>query len=258
MAKEQLITGHIIPERRPFGHDGLRLYVEMPDTGTDICLLFGVTDNQLIAKIIGDVGQQSNVALKRIVARAEEIVLNAHAFRTGAVFDVDVIGIIRDSEDRTDGSMEFHYMENIHDIITERENTPDMNTIWNLCISNDGLPLTRCLRDLRSALRELDDTPFYCYRAIEIIKTHIGTRFGESIDKQQWEVMRANLCLDRADIEVVKKYADPLRHGGELVWEGSQWREIVRITWDIVQAYIEFLWEIDAGAKNWPTVTESP
>ena len=35
MTKEHLITGRIVPERKSFGHDGLRLYVKEPDKGVD-------------------------------------------------------------------------------------------------------------------------------------------------------------------------------------------------------------------------------
>ena len=252
MTKEHLITGRIIPERKSFGHEGLRLYVEEPDKGIDICLLFGVSDNQLIAKVRGEIGKQSNAALKHMVTQAEEIVLNAIAFTTGTVFEVDVIGVIRDRDDRADGSFDFHYLDNVHDIIAERSPSFDFKQIWVLCISEDGLPLRRCLKDLRSALMEVDDSPFYCYRAIETIKGHIGDRFGETRDKKQWEVMRKVLGLNRADLQVLKDLADPLRHGRPLNYYGSQWREIVTITWNVADAYIRFLLEVAKGERKWP------
>jgi hypothetical protein len=211
-----------------------------------------VSDNQLIAKVRGEIGKQSNAALKHMVTQAEEIVLNAIAFTTGTVFEVDVIGVIRDRDDRADGSFDFHYFDNVHDIIAERSASFDFRQIWELCNTEDGLPLRRCLNDLRSALKELDDSPFYCYRAMETIKGHIGHRFGETTDKRQWEVMRKVLGLNRADLEVVKKLADPLRHGHLLNFEGSQWREIVRISWNVADAYIRFLWQVAKCERKWP------
>jgi hypothetical protein len=87
---------------------------------------------------------------------------------------------------------------------------------------------------------------------METIKGHIGDRFGETTDKRQWEVMRKVLMLNRADLEVVKKLADPLRHGRLLNFEGSQWREIVRISWNVTDAYIRFLWQVAKGESKWP------
>lgn len=247
MTKEHLITGRIIPERKTFSHEGLRLYVEEPDKGIDICLLFGVSDNQLIAKVQGEIGKQSNAGLKHMVTQAEEIVLNTIAFTTGTIFEVDVVGLIRDRDDRADGSFDFHHFDNTHDIITERGSSFDWKQIWEICISDDGLPLRRCLNDLRSALKDFGDSPFYCYRAMETIKGHIGYLSGETKDKKQWRVMRNVLGLSRADLEVVKDLADPLRHGGSLSYDGSQWREVIRISWDATDAYIRYLLSMAAG-----------
>lgn len=253
MSKTHLVTGRVIPERKSFGHDALRLYVKDPEKGVDICVLLGVIDNQLIAKVIGDTGGQSNVFLKNLVAQAEQIVLNVIAFTRGGVFDVDIISVIRERDDASDGSFEVHYLDNIHDVISDRKSSTTLQQIYEICISDDGLPLRRCLNDLRTALREINDSPFYCYRAIETIKGHIGDRFGETTDKGQWEVTRETLALNRSDLEVVKELADPLRHGCGIKFEGSEWRKIILISWDVTDAYIRFLWQVAKGEKQWQT-----
>jgi hypothetical protein len=173
MTNTYLITGRVVPERKGFGHDGFRLRLKHPELGIDAWVLVGVIDNQLTAKMVGDIGKQSNVAVKNIVAGAEQIALNAVAFTSGAVFDVDVIGVINDVVDRADGSFEFHYFDT-HDVITNRKRVLELQQIWNLCISDDGLPLRMCLSDLQMALRKFEDSPFYCYRAIETVKNHIA------------------------------------------------------------------------------------
>lgn len=258
MPKTHLITGRVIPERKSFGHDRLRLYVKDPEKGIDICVLLGVIDNQLIAKVIGDIGGQSTVFLKNLVAQAEQIVLNAIAFTRGSVFDVDIISVIREHGDASDGSFEVHYLENIHDVISAKKSSPTtLQQIYEICISDDGLSLRRCLNDLRTALREVNDSPFYCYRAIETIKGHVGDRFGETTDKGQWEITREVLGLNRTDLEVVKELADPLRHGRAIKFEGSEWRKIISISWDVTDAYIRFLWQVAKGEKKWPDVKPS-
>jgi hypothetical protein len=217
-------------------------------------VLLGVIDNQLIAKVIGHVGEQSNVFLKNLVAQAEQIVLNAIAFTTGSVFDVDIISVIRESEDAADGSVEVHCIDNIHDVISARKSPITLQQIYEICISDDGLPLRRCLNDLRMALREISDSPFYCYRAIESIKGHVGGRFGKTRDKGQWEIMREALGLNRTDLEVVKNLADPLRHGRAVKFEGAEWRKIILISWDVTDAYIRFLCQVAKGERQWPDV----
>jgi hypothetical protein len=127
MPKTQIITGRVIPERKSFGHEGLRLYVKDPVKEVDICLLLGVIDNQLVAKVIGEVGGQSNVFLKNLVVEAEQIVLSAVAFITGNIFDIDIIGVIRDRDDATDGSFNVHYIDNAHDVISSRTSSATLH-----------------------------------------------------------------------------------------------------------------------------------
>jgi hypothetical protein len=129
--------------------------------------------------------------------------------------------------------------------------------IYRICISDDGISLCRCLNDLRTALRELNDSPFYCYRAIETIKGHIGDRLGETTDKGQWEAMREMLGVNRDDLEIVKKLADPLRHGRAIKFDGSEWRKIIHISWDVTEAYIMLLSKILSGEKKWSDIKPS-
>lgn len=252
MQKTIMVTGQIIPERRAFGHDGLKLFIKDLAAGIDTTLIFSVMDNQFIAKVVGDVGDQSNVMIKHMVSQAERIVLNAMAYTNGSVFDLDVIGVIHESHDKSNESVNFHYMDNVHDIIKNRHSAFEIKEIWQLCISDDGLPLRRCLNDLRMALKELNDSPFYCYRAIETTKYHIGTRFGETKDKKQWEATRSILQVEKAEINIIKNLADDLRHGKSVSYDGSEWRNIISITWDIVELYIKYLQEIEKGTKKWP------
>ena len=129
-----LVTGRIIPERKTFGHKSLPpLHVKDPDSGLDVRVTFCVIDNQLLATIVGQVGDQSNVKLKEIVTQAEQLVLNAATFVSGAVFDVDVISVVRQDNDAPAGSIRLHYMNNMHDVISGRRPAFGVTQIWQLC-----------------------------------------------------------------------------------------------------------------------------
>jgi hypothetical protein len=254
MTQSYLITGRIIPERKQFSHDGLRLFAKDDISKINTTIIFGVVDNQYTAQIIGDIGEQSNVMLKDMAAQSENIVLSAYAFVKGIVFDVDIIGIIRKPEGKSDGSIDYHYMDNIHDVITNRESSINLQDIWNVCISEEGTSLVRCLNDLKMALKEINETPFYCYRAIETIKFHLGTHYGEEKDKKQWEITREVLAIEEKDLYSIKDLADPIRHGKSIHYRGKQWRDVIRIAWDITEKYIQFLKEILDGKKQWPNI----
>ena len=42
---------------------------------------------------------------------------------------------------------------------------------------DEGVFLHRCFNDLVSAMKNADDTAFYCYRALEALRQHCGFRF---------------------------------------------------------------------------------
>jgi hypothetical protein len=251
MTKGHVITGRIIPERKAFGHEGLRLYVKEPDSGIDICVIFGVIDNQLVAKVLGKVGDQSHVTLWNIITQAEQIVLNAEAFTSGRVFEVDLVSLLREDVDKLDGSMSFHYRDNVHDVIADRNAAFDARQVWDLCIMDEGFALRLCLNDLNMALRQQNDAPFYCYRAVEIIKNHIGSRCGGN-ERQQWEVTRNTLGVEREKLEIIKALADPLRHGRRVTFKGAEWRQVILISWEVTEAYMKLLYDIAAGQRRWP------
>lgn len=121
MPDSHLVIGRVIPERKRFGHEGLRLYVRDPEIGVDACLIFGVIDNQLAARIIGNVGDLSNFTINNIVRQAEQSLLNAHAFLSGEMLEVDIVGIAKDVRQRDDGSLEFHYIDNVDEVIQARD-----------------------------------------------------------------------------------------------------------------------------------------
>jgi hypothetical protein len=251
MTKGHVVTGRIIPERKAFGHDGLRLYVKEPDSGIDICVIFGVIDNQLVANVWGEVGNQSNVAIWNLVAQAEQIMLNAEAFTSGRVFDVDLVGLLRERMDGPDGSMSFHYRDNVHDVIANRNAAFTTRQVWDFCISDEGLALRMCLNDLHMALKEQNDAPFYCYRAVEMIKNHVGSKYGGN-ERQQWEVTRDILDVETEKLDIIKNLADPLRHGRRVTFKGAEWRQIILISWEVTEAYMKLLYDIATGQRQWP------
>jgi hypothetical protein len=250
MPDSHLVIGRVIPERKRFGHEGLRLYVKDPEIGVDACLIFGVIDNQLAARIIGNVSDLSNFTLNNIVRQAEQSLLNAHAFIHGEMFEVDIVGVAKDVRDKEDGSLEFHYLDNTDEVVRARDARVCLEDIWILCQSDAGLYIRSALNDLRMALRNHTDGLFYCYRAMETIRHDIGRRYELEDKNQQWERTRDVLAVTRDDIDIVKALADALRHGEPIRYTGAQWRQAISITWNFVEAYMLFVLETMRGGNQ--------
>jgi hypothetical protein len=107
----------------------------------------------------------------------------------------------------------------------------------------NGVYLNRCFSDLASAMKYHDDSPFYCYRAIESLRNHCAAQNGllDSDDGTQWQKFREVSGRSREEIERYKKeYADQQRHGkpGKLMNDQDR-AEMFLLTWDIVDAYLD-------------------
>jgi hypothetical protein len=174
-----------------------------------------VIDNQLTAKLTGKIGDLSNYMLKSIVSQAVRSTLDSVAFTTGQLLELDLIGLLRDDVQKADGSFAFHYFDPCDEVVAARKTKLTAQEVAAL-FTEAGIPLRRCLKDLHMALKDPAGSPFYCYRALETVKGHLGSKAGEVKDNRQWEVMREALRVERAEIEKVKKHADPLRQRSNL------------------------------------------
>lgn len=108
-------------------------------------------------------------------------------------------------------------------------------------LGREGILLHRCFNDLVMAMKNPDDTGFYCYRAIESLRHHCIIKFDMPIDKKQvqWQKLREIAGCDEKSIRDIQSSADAVRHG-DVVPITSQDREALFMkTWDIVDGYIK-------------------
>jgi hypothetical protein len=104
----------------------------------------------------------------------------------------------------------------------------------------NGVYLNRCVRDLVSAMKDAEDTGFYCYRAIESLRHHCAAVNSVSnADKaEQWEAFRRVAGSTEDDLRFVKVAADPLRHGQPGTLSGKEREELFLRTWQVVDSYL--------------------
>jgi len=70
------------------------------------------------------------------------------------------------------------------------------------------------LADMSNALRFDEDCPFFCYRTLESLRQHYAATTDATSESKSWEALRADLGIDRAEIDALKTFADTRRHGG--------------------------------------------
>jgi hypothetical protein len=103
-----------------------------------------------------------------------------------------------------------------------------------------GAYLHRCFNDLVSAMKNADDTGFYCYRAIESLRHHCAAvnGFGNLSKQQQWEKFREISGADESVLRDIKASADPLRHGQVVAVSSGARAKLFGETWNVVDGYL--------------------
>lgn len=76
--------------------------------------------------------------------------------------------------------------------------------------------IRHALADMRSALSLSDDTPFYCYRALESLREEFVDAHDSrnNREKRSWERLRAALSINEDAAKELAALAKPRRHGG--------------------------------------------
>jgi hypothetical protein len=103
----------------------------------------------------------------------------------------------------------------------------------------DGIYLQRCFKDLNLALKDTEDTAFYCYRAIESLKQYCKVKFIISEERRQWEKV-SEICGYTEDyIKTIKDNAANLRHGGYASHNNNERVEFLTKTWNVIEGFVK-------------------
>jgi hypothetical protein len=193
--------------------------------------------NQVAIWLESDVEIQT-LDLKHLVNYIVVNQLSAVSYIVGCVFDFQVTRVIN----RSRGVDYVYGIEN--NIIYGRRSQEgfelDLAKIRDLQLGMHGMLIHRCLVDLTSAMRYREDTPFYCYRAIESLKHHycLMNDISTRNDGERWANFRDGCGFSREQIMWVSELAKDLRHGNISTIDSEQCGELLRRTWDVVDSYL--------------------
>lgn len=100
---------------------------------------------------------------------------------------------------------------------------------------------------MREAIRQPNDTGFFCYRAIESIRQHFYEPQDGKKDGPSWERLRSSLRIDRSWIgALTESYeASNQRHGKTPYMSGENRVSAMQHTWKAVDRFCLYL---DNGA----------
>jgi len=104
---------------------------------------------------------------------------------------------------------------------------------------SEGIYYNRCFKDLNLALKDTEDTAFYCFRAIESLRNLCGEKFNLKKDSAQWDKIWAITGLDRECIKKINEHANESRHGDFKPADENDRIDFLTNTWNIIEKFIE-------------------
>ena len=151
------------------------------------------------------------------------------AGQTWQVFPVEVSAI-----QSTKGERPVTFGE-LHALLNPRTEAIDDEASFKL------MQLRIALGDLREAIRSIDHSAFFCYRAIECLRQCYAERNGRDSDatrRASWVRMREELCICRSWIDEIEEASILERHGGHKPTSGEQRTALMLRTWKVVDRFI--------------------
>lgn len=228
--------GKVYPERCNVSITELRAQVKSLDGDVDGVVRYSISLSQVTATFAGGRPVQNIYTLKNTVEDVIRVALDALGYTLACGYDLEIIQMIDSVENppvvfgvgvpaiensAARGGVKF---ENIVSIFGDRK----------------GQYLQRCLADLREAIRVPKDTGFFCYRGIESLRQFFLQEMKAKDDKASWELLRSELAVGREEIETIKGFADPIRHGGSGGISDSERANVFTLTWNIVNKFITY------------------
>jgi hypothetical protein len=232
-----LYEGLILPERAQLSLQ-FEVHFKHLTSGVSAAARVSVVLNQVAVWIYSDV-EWDILDLRNVVKNILQNQVAVIGYLKGYAYEVEIRRVLHPE-------LGIDYVFGI-DIpcIAERNESIDLEakivSIREKTTGIEGVLLNRCFNDLVMAMKNSDDTGFYCYRAIESLRQHCIIKFQLTPENKsmQWKKLREIAQCDEETIRSIKESADPVRHGDVMSITSEDRKTLFLKTWDIVDRYIE-------------------
>lgn len=227
---QYIFFGKVHPERCLVSISELRIRIIALDGEINGELVFYASLSQIIAVFNCDKIIQNYLTLKNSVEDFIRTAVDALGYTNGCGYDIEIIEMI-DSL----GNSPTVFGVGIPAIKdSAKEAGVTFQHVMDVFKDPRGWHLMRCLAVLREAIRVPKDTGFFCYRGVESLRQFFRQEKEAKDDKQSWEMLRTELGVDRSDLDEIKRWANPLRHGDSVAISDAARASVFKLTWSIV------------------------
>ncbi|MFM9865397.1 MAG: hypothetical protein ACKVRO_17530 [Micropepsaceae bacterium] len=233
--KRRYFSGVVLPQRAPLTITEVRSQIVKADGSEYARLALNVYNNQITVTV--ETNETDILTIRNLVRSEAEFVTNLAGFLVGYGYDVEITKAF----DETLGETQVFGVD--IPVLAARAKYRDpmvsANAVFPLCFGELAIFLRRCLADLSFAIKRLDDTGFYCFRAIESLRQAFGHELKLVSEVSQWKAMADALRTSKQDSEKLRKHALSARHGIPRPLSDEERQELLLYTWDIVERYID-------------------
>jgi len=235
--------GKAHPERCLVSIGELRIEIKNTEGEINGELVFYISLSQIVAVFSCDKQVENYLTLKNSVENLIRTAVDALGYTLACGYDIEIVDMI-DSL----GNAPIVFGVVIPAIVSSAKDAGvTFLNIIDVFKDARGKYLMRCLADLREAIRVPGDTGFFCYRGIESLRQFFIHQEVAKDDKTSWEMLRTELNVDRSDLDEIKVFADPLRHGDFVAISDAERAKVFRLTWSIVNKFVKYA---NAGYKK--------
>ncbi len=236
--KDQLyiLIGIVHPERAQISIGPFELKFFNPTTKNEGIIKLRILLNQITVYIYSS-SEWDIFDLRNFVKQHVSDQLAIIGYLKGYAYDVEIKQILNEEK-----GINYVYGVDIP-CIEERNQKKPLNECFNqiriLSYSESGVYIRHCFNDLSMAMRQPDDTAFYCFRALESLRQYCRIHFNIEKENDQWKKLGDLSGTNKDDISFIRGKAFPSRHGDFVRITDEDRRSMFLKTWDVVDAFIE-------------------
>ena len=225
--------GKVLPERACVGFQTDNSSpIPITTTTTNYSVQISIALSQVSAVVNSENEIQDTATLKNEVEQNVRFLADLIGFTKAYGYDAEITSMVNPS-----GKLQVFAVG--FGSLTEAVGERPLRLEELINVANKSPKFKIAIADLREAIRMPRDTGFFAYRAIETIRQEFYNPEDkeDERDKKSWERLRESLKIERRDIDYIKKYSDPQRHGAA---KGMSWEErldVMKRAWKIVDEF---------------------
>ncbi len=232
-----LFYGKILPERAQLSLE-FTINFYHPTTKNKGNAEISIVLNQMATSVYTD-DEWNIFDLRNVVKNIIQSNLAMIGYLKGFAYDLEITRVLNPK-------LKINYVFGI-DIPVIAENRESINikkeleSLRKKTHGEAGVFLNRCFKDFMSAMKNAEDTGFYCYRSLESLRLHCAHTSGLIDQKKeaQWNKFREISQVSENKLREIEVTARGVRHGEMANITDSDRAQILKNTWDIIESYIK-------------------